>query len=120
MPLMKMVLVSAKDLFYNRAAADLDGRFADPAQDTWRPTEIFADAIAILSDTFLDGEIEDTFVVEARNADPSFSGNPNEDSSFLNFHRPCHYRLLEMRLLVKARVTPSGIEKRRQTQILQF
>ncbi|MBE9068594.1 hypothetical protein IQ260_18265 [Leptolyngbya cf. ectocarpi LEGE 11479] len=79
----------AKELFYNRAAADLNPDFADPADDTWRPVEVFADAIAILSDTFLDGEIEDAFMIESRAANTGNYGLPNENTSFLNFHHPC-------------------------------
>lgn len=73
----------AKALFYNRT--DLDGRFASPEDDAWRPVEIFADAVAILSDTFLDGEIEDAFLVR-NSGNP---GAPDQNSSFLNAHRPC-------------------------------
>jgi hypothetical protein len=39
--------------FYGRST--LDPRFARPDQDTWRPAEIVADAVTILSDNFCDG-----------------------------------------------------------------
>ncbi|MBW4519858.1 MAG: hormogonium polysaccharide biosynthesis protein HpsA [Scytolyngbya sp. HA4215-MV1] len=45
--------------FYGRTTLDPD--FAQPARDRWRPTEILADAISILSDNFCDGSLEDTF-----------------------------------------------------------
>ncbi|MEO0430285.1 MAG: hormogonium polysaccharide biosynthesis protein HpsA [Cyanobacteria bacterium J06656_5] len=79
----------AKDLFYNRAEADLDPRFADPVEDTWRPVEVFADAISILSDTFLDGEVEDAFMILSRGANGVNVGAPDSNTSFLNFHHPC-------------------------------
>jgi hypothetical protein len=47
--------------FYNRTSAQIDQRFADPLQDSWRPTEIIADAITILSNNFTDGTVEDGF-----------------------------------------------------------
>jgi hypothetical protein len=45
--------------FYGRTTLDPD--FAQPTRDRWRPTEILADAISILSDNFCDGSLEDTF-----------------------------------------------------------
>lgn len=75
---------TARNNFYNRAAGDLDPRFADPAQDRWRPVEIFADAITIISDTFLDGTVEDAFV----QAQGTAVGTPDINSSYANFHRP--------------------------------
>lgn len=46
--------------FYGRT--QLDTRFARAAEDRWRPSEIIADAISILSDNFCDGSIEDGLV----------------------------------------------------------
>lgn len=43
--------------FYNRA--DVDNRFAEEASDLWRPAEILADGITILSNNFCDGSIQD-------------------------------------------------------------
>lgn len=43
--------------FYSRNT--LDNRFANSNQDTWRPAEILADAVSILSNTFTDGSLED-------------------------------------------------------------
>jgi hypothetical protein len=46
--------------FYNRTTRDSD--FAVPSSDRWRPSEILADAITILSNTFCDGSALDTFM----------------------------------------------------------
>jgi hypothetical protein len=43
--------------FYTRS--NLEAKFASPANDRWRPAEILADAISILSINFCDGSIED-------------------------------------------------------------
>jgi hypothetical protein len=43
--------------FYNRQNLNLD--FAKSDQDEWRPSEIVADAVTLLSDSFCDGSIED-------------------------------------------------------------
>ncbi|NEQ51997.1 MAG: hypothetical protein F6K11_17970, partial [Leptolyngbya sp. SIO3F4] len=75
---------TAQTNFYGRLAADLDSRFASADGDRWRPVEIFADAITILSDTYLDGVIEDAFVQRRGNG----QGDPDLNSSYLNFHRP--------------------------------
>ena len=49
-----------EDTFYrNRVTPDT--RFADRDQDFWRPTEILADSISILSKNFCDGSVIDTF-----------------------------------------------------------
>ncbi|GET40849.1 hormogonium polysaccharide biosynthesis protein HpsA [Microseira wollei] len=42
--------------FYDRQ--DLNSDFSRPATDTWRPAEILADAITILSDNFQEGSID--------------------------------------------------------------
>jgi hypothetical protein len=47
--------------FYNERRTP-DPRFADPTLDQWRPTEILADAVTILSNNFCDGSIEDGFL----------------------------------------------------------
>ncbi|WP_159783140.1 hormogonium polysaccharide biosynthesis protein HpsA [Sodalinema gerasimenkoae] len=51
--------------FYNRRRRtnDLDRRFADLEQDSWRYTEFLVDAFGILSDNFCDGSVEDSFLV---------------------------------------------------------
>jgi hypothetical protein len=55
--------------FYDRSTPDV--RFADPKQDLWRPSEILADSVSILSDRFCDGSAIDTFMT----AGPRPSGN---------------------------------------------
>lgn len=46
--------------FYNNRTT-LDGRFARPTSDTWRPTEIIGDAVTILSNNFCNGSANDYF-----------------------------------------------------------
>lgn len=46
--------------FYSRR--NLNPGFARPNTDQWRPSEILADAISIISDDFCDGSIEDTYL----------------------------------------------------------
>ena len=56
--------------------------FADPTKDTWRPTEILADAITILSNNFTDGSVEDGF------AQPLEIGPNTTNTSYQNQNRP--------------------------------
>ncbi|MBW4541496.1 MAG: hormogonium polysaccharide biosynthesis protein HpsA [Myxacorys chilensis ATA2-1-KO14] len=49
-----------KEEFYDRTTKD--DRFAKPTLDRWRPSEIFADSISILSSSFCDGSIADSFI----------------------------------------------------------
>ena len=77
---------NAQKIFYRRD--NLDDRFADPSEDNWRPVEIFADGITILSDIFLDGWTEDYFVTPSQEATQGKRGQPYKSSSFLNAHRP--------------------------------
>ena len=49
------------NFYTNRTSGTLNSNFARTATDTWRPAEILADAITILSGTFKDGAVEDTF-----------------------------------------------------------
>lgn len=49
-----------KEQFYDRETKD--DRFAKPTLDRWRPSEIFADSISILSSSFCDGSIADSFI----------------------------------------------------------
>ncbi|MEH2289916.1 hormogonium polysaccharide biosynthesis protein HpsA [Nostoc sp.] len=46
--------------FYKRTRKD--DRFAKPASDTWRPTEVLGDEVNILSNQFCDGSIEDGII----------------------------------------------------------
>jgi hypothetical protein len=52
--------------FYDRGgggdSGKKDDRFASLTGDRWRPTELLADSISILSDNFCDGSISDMFV----------------------------------------------------------
>ncbi|MBD2105660.1 hormogonium polysaccharide biosynthesis protein HpsA [Nodosilinea sp. FACHB-13] len=70
--------------FYNaRTSAELNtNTFATFSADHWRPVEILADAITILSGSFRDGAIEDGFV----RARPGSEGGAN--SSYMNQNRP--------------------------------
>lgn len=66
--------------FYGRNT--LEPKFADPAFDQWRPVEIFADAVTILSDNFKDGQVEDGFILETAQSFGSAT------SSYQNWERP--------------------------------
>ncbi|MEM9805924.1 MAG: hypothetical protein AAF959_11635, partial [Cyanobacteria bacterium P01_D01_bin.56] len=72
---------AARDLFYERQ--DLDDRFARGDADTWRPAEVFADAVTILSSNFRDGWVEDTYIYATGGAE----GAPAVPSSYLNYNR---------------------------------
>lgn len=48
--------------FYGRTTTNYDN-FASPSKDRWRPSEILADSIGILSNNFCDGSIADMFVI---------------------------------------------------------
>jgi hypothetical protein len=76
---------------------------SDATHDRWRPTEILADAISILSSTFCDGSIEDTFRAGANSGGTVSDGSKynnttsglygpgctnNGKTSFLNQNRP--------------------------------
>ncbi|NDJ16267.1 hormogonium polysaccharide biosynthesis protein HpsA [Myxacorys almedinensis] len=50
--------------FYNDRV-DRDDSFAKPNIDRWRPSEILADSITILSSAFCDGSVADSFVLPA-------------------------------------------------------
>lgn len=54
--------------FYDRDRPNTS--FAKPATDSWRPAEILADAVSILSDAFCDGSIEDG-IINLKTANPS-------------------------------------------------
>ena len=76
----------ARKLFYGRD--NLDDRFARPNEDNWRPVEVFADSITILSDIFLDGWVEDYFATKSTAANENDRGKPTKNSSYLNANRP--------------------------------
>jgi hypothetical protein len=64
--------------FYNRggggASGEKDTRFASLTGDRWRPTELLADSISIISDNFCDGSISDMFITYADDASESEKG----------------------------------------------
>lgn len=82
--------------FYDRD--NLNGDFARPATDEWRPSEILADAITIISDRFCDGSIEDITRTVGEGQNANLPGNflsnlyGCEDSSnrtsYVNMNRP--------------------------------
>ena len=61
--------------FYNRSTRDND--FASTNGDRWRPAEILADSISILSTDYCDGSIADAFVNPSNNPNniPDFQSN---------------------------------------------
>jgi hypothetical protein len=67
------------DTFYKRTAKDT--RFATGKDDRWRPSEIMADAITMLSESFCDGSIADTFVSTTDPTDTAKSTIPDFDIS---------------------------------------
>lgn len=88
--------------FYTRGggapdtATGTDSRFAQPTKDTWRPSEVLADAVTILSANFCDGSIEDTFTTAGSKNDASVGSmydrygctGDTGKTSFLNQNRP--------------------------------
>lgn len=68
--------------FYNARTGLNTNTFATLSSDTWRPVEILADAITVLSSTFRDGAVEDTFT----KVRPASAGGA--DSSYMNQNRP--------------------------------
>ena len=68
--------------FYNRGGGGNSGkkdeRFASLTGDRWRPTELLADSISILSDNFCDGSISDMFVsYDNSDAEKGYQRHPN-------------------------------------------
>lgn len=71
-----------------RATRDTD-RFAEPTVDFWRPSEILADSITILSKDFCDGSIIDTFMSAgegAGNIDYTLSSSTSSGTDNTNFY----------------------------------
>ncbi len=72
--------------FYNTRTTK-EPKFATLNEDRWRPSEILADAISILSDNICDGSLADAFVAPNRsaNAVPDFSfGGGNSVPNYPN------------------------------------
>ncbi|MEB3356518.1 MAG: hormogonium polysaccharide biosynthesis protein HpsA [Synechococcales bacterium] len=82
------------DNFYSRS--DLDLRFARAATDLWRPSEILADAVSIISDDFCDGSVEDSLRTAGTgngatiaDSEDRYGCSGNDDrTSYLNQNRP--------------------------------
>jgi hypothetical protein len=75
--------------FYNRGGGGntgiKDDRFASLTGDRWRPTELLADSISILSDNFCDGSISDMFVTyQDSGAAQGYQRHPGNNSSLVN------------------------------------
>ncbi len=68
--------------FYEKRTTINTAAFATLANDHWRPVEILADAITILSANFKDGSVEDGFI----KATPASDGGGS--SSYMNQNRP--------------------------------
>lgn len=74
----------------------LDVRFANPLTDKWRPTEVLADAITIISESFCDGSMEDSFVTAGDGSGASISDSETrygcsgngDRTSYLDQNRP--------------------------------
>ncbi|WP_088890934.1 hormogonium polysaccharide biosynthesis protein HpsA [Leptolyngbya ohadii] len=86
--------------FYTRgsggANGTLEGNFAQMTTDQWRPSEILADAVTLLSSNFCDGSIQDTLTSAGSIADDLAVAVPlqarygcgTRTTSFLNQNRP--------------------------------
>lgn len=80
--------------FYNRN--NLDGRFARIDEDLWRPSEILADAVSVVSDDLCDGSIEDYFVEAGEGTGARINDSENrygcsgngDRTTYLNATRP--------------------------------
>ncbi|ESA32692.1 hypothetical protein N836_25590 [Leptolyngbya sp. Heron Island J] len=70
--------------FYGRE--NLDVRFARGGEDLWRPSEVFADAVTILSSEYRDGWIEDAYLFRTDGSRPTAPDGIL--SSYLNSDRP--------------------------------
>jgi len=97
---------SNAEFYDNRIRDARDKTFADPTTDFWRASEVLADSITILSKTFCDGGIIDTFTSAGQGANnPGYTidasayndqskalfapgCNSSKATSFLNQNRP--------------------------------
>lgn len=89
-------LIRGKDFnettFYNRGgggtSGEKDTRFASLTGDRWRPTELLADSISIISDNFCDGSVSDLFVsYEDTDAFKGFQRHPQKRAVTNDFSR---------------------------------
>ncbi|MEA5466008.1 hormogonium polysaccharide biosynthesis protein HpsA [Leptothoe sp. PORK10 BA2] len=76
---------TAFNQFYGRVRANLDTKFSRGGQDLWRPAEIFADAVTILSNNFRDGVVEDAYLYKTVT---TLGDAKDVESSYLNSNRP--------------------------------
>ena len=80
---------SANEFYKDRTETNYDN-FSAPSVDRWRPSEILADSIGILSNNFCDGSIADTFVIPNfskptfPNFKPDFTLVPSDDFNLSN------------------------------------
>ncbi|EKQ67511.1 hypothetical protein OsccyDRAFT_3789 [Leptolyngbyaceae cyanobacterium JSC-12] len=80
------------DQFYGRTTRDTN--FAKASTDEWRPSEVLADAIYVLSNNFCDGSLEDVFAtagnggIGARDNVRVSACGGNVATSYLNQNRP--------------------------------
>lgn len=79
--------------FYSRGSnpeRDLDLRFARSAKDDWRPVELLADTVTLLSTNYCDGSLRDTFLRSTPQATNWYgcSGPSNNYTSFYGQRRP--------------------------------
>lgn len=90
--------------FYDRTERDLS--FANREQDQWRPSEVVADAVTLLSSSFCDGSIEDGLSNIGNNTLPEWlrrrygCGNNSTRTSYFAQNRP------------KTKITNSATTKR--------
>ncbi|MEX0272385.1 hormogonium polysaccharide biosynthesis protein HpsA [Leptolyngbyaceae cyanobacterium UHCC 1019] len=83
---------SSATFYDNRDASQPEPKFADPDEDLWRPSEILADSVSILSDRFCDGSAIDTFMTanprpnanEGGIDDTTSSGSTNTSKVYTN------------------------------------
>ncbi|PZV15632.1 MAG: hypothetical protein DCF22_06760 [Leptolyngbya sp.] len=71
-------LYSTATFYDNRKTRET--KFADPAQDLWRPSEVLADSVIVLSDKFCDGSAIDTFMTAGSNSPGSRLGIDNTNT----------------------------------------
>ena len=100
------------DRVYNEAEfytgrTTLDTRFANVEQDWWRPSEILADSITILSETFCDGSAIDTFMTTGVNTDNDLR---LQDTTFSGRQRTASGETLSSELLPYSRKTGSSVD----------
>ncbi|TAD75893.1 MAG: hypothetical protein EA001_13205 [Oscillatoriales cyanobacterium] len=89
----KKLLTADSSNFYQRGSnpeRDLDLRFARSGPDDWRPVELLADTVTLLSSDYCDGSLRDTFLSSRPQAAGWYgcSGASNNYTSFYGQRRP--------------------------------